>query len=35
MLQEYKKENYELKLKLQESGNLVEMVNILLSRIVL
>jgi len=32
MLQEYKKENYELKLKLQESGNLVEMVNILLSR---
>ena len=29
MLQEYKKENYDLKVKLQESGNLIEMVILL------
>lgn len=32
-MQELKKENYELKLKLQESGNLIEMVVIHLYRI--
>ena len=33
MMQELKKENYEYKLKLQESGNLVEMVLFHLFRI--